>query len=153
MRLFSIVMMLTAAGLSAQTVARTPEFEAAVIRLAGSEPRRMQIQNDRLDFAGVSLKEIVAQAFHVETYQVRAPHWIERQNYSITAKLPSGATKDQIPPMLQALLVDRLKLKSHHENTEQRCTPCWWRMEALSSTKPRTSPPLRLNRGEVPGRA
>jgi uncharacterized protein (TIGR03435 family) len=35
--------------------------------------------------------------------------------YAIQAKLPTGASKDQMPEMLQALLADRLQLTIHHQ--------------------------------------
>jgi uncharacterized protein (TIGR03435 family) len=41
------------------------------------------------------------------------------QRFEIHAKLPSGATEEQVPQMLQALLAERFKLTFHHEQKEQ----------------------------------
>ncbi len=41
------------------------------------------------------------------------------QRFDILAKMLDGATKDDVPEMLQALLVDRFKLTYHRENKEQ----------------------------------
>jgi len=47
-----------------------------------------------------------------------APDWRRDARWDILAKLPDGASQDQIPEMLQALLVDRFKLVVHRENKE-----------------------------------
>jgi uncharacterized protein (TIGR03435 family) len=39
--------------------------------------------------------------------------------FDIAAKLPEGASEDQVPEMLQNLLADRFKLAVHRANTEQ----------------------------------
>ena len=39
--------------------------------------------------------------------------------FDIDAKLPAGATEDQVPQMLQALLADRFKMTIRRENREQ----------------------------------
>jgi uncharacterized protein (TIGR03435 family) len=41
------------------------------------------------------------------------------QRFDIHATLPAGATKDDVPEMLQSLLADRFKLAFHHEQKEQ----------------------------------
>jgi uncharacterized protein (TIGR03435 family) len=41
------------------------------------------------------------------------------ERFDISAKLPEGASEDQIPEMLQALLADRFKLAVHRETKEQ----------------------------------
>jgi uncharacterized protein (TIGR03435 family) len=45
-------------------------------------------------------------------------HW-GGPRFDILAKLPRGATADQIPEMMKALLVDRFKLVYHLEHREQ----------------------------------
>jgi uncharacterized protein (TIGR03435 family) len=39
--------------------------------------------------------------------------------FDIQAKLPPGASEDQVPEMLQALLADRFKLTIHREHKDQ----------------------------------
>ena len=39
--------------------------------------------------------------------------------FDIAARLPEGATKDDVPEMLRALLVERFKLAAHREKSEQ----------------------------------
>jgi uncharacterized protein (TIGR03435 family) len=49
-----------------------------------------------------------------------APDWMQGgEKFDISAKLPDGATKDQIPQMFQSLLEDRFGLASHRESRER----------------------------------
>lgn len=40
------------------------------------------------------------------------------ERFDIQAKVPEGATKEQVPEMLQALLIERFQLKIHHQPQE-----------------------------------
>ncbi len=42
--------------------------------------------------------------------QIQGPGWIGEEKYDIAAKVPPGATKDDLKVMLQNLLADRFKL-------------------------------------------
>jgi uncharacterized protein (TIGR03435 family) len=48
-----------------------------------------------------------------------ASDWTGGAKYDISAKLPAGASRDQIPSMLQNLLKSRFKLTTHREYREQ----------------------------------
>jgi uncharacterized protein (TIGR03435 family) len=58
-------------------------------------------------------------AYNVRADQIMAPMWINTTRFDIEAKLPEGATVEQVPPMLQALLADRFKMTVHRESREQ----------------------------------
>jgi uncharacterized protein (TIGR03435 family) len=45
--------------------------------------------------------------------------WSDGPKFDIFAKLPEGASRDQMPAMLQNLLTDRFKLATHREYREQ----------------------------------
>jgi uncharacterized protein (TIGR03435 family) len=49
---------------------------------------------------------------------VIAPEWTAQERFDISANIPAGATRDQVPEMLRALLRDRFKLMSHPERRE-----------------------------------
>jgi len=56
------------------------------------------------------------QAFNLKPYQLpSAP----RDAYQVTAKVPVGATKEQLRTMLQNLLIERFKLTCHFEKKER----------------------------------
>jgi len=73
----------------------------------------------RINYTGVSLKNILMRAYRVRTYQIAGPSWIDSERYDVTAKLPEGTTQDQVPEMLQNLLADRFKMVLHFETRDQ----------------------------------
>jgi uncharacterized protein (TIGR03435 family) len=77
-----------------------------------------QVDGSRVDIGYTSLAELVRQAYSLKSYQLTAPDWMSGERYDIHAKLPEGATKDQVPEMLQSLLLDRFKLTFHRETKE-----------------------------------
>ena len=106
-----------------------PAFEVASIRSAaqitpdmitsGKLHVGMKIDAGRVDIGFASLRDLVMQAYEVKPFQVTGPDWMSAQRFDILAKMPDGATKEQIPAMLRALLEERFKLVAHRENPEQ----------------------------------
>ncbi|MEI9973127.1 MAG: TIGR03435 family protein [Ignavibacteriota bacterium] len=78
----------------------------------------MHVNPGRVEFIYVDLKTLVSIAYKLKPYQVTGPDWMSNQRYDIMATFPAGATRADIPQMLQALLRDRLKLEAHLENKE-----------------------------------
>ena len=70
---------------------------------------------ERLTIESMTLHRILMMAFDVETDQISGPAWIDSEKYTISAKIPPGATHEQFQTMLQNLLIERLKLALHHE--------------------------------------
>ncbi len=109
--------------------AQTPAFEVASIRSAAQiTPQMIQagklhvgmnIDAARVDIGYMSLRDLIPLAFDVKPFQVTGPDWMVQQRFDIVATLPEGATKEQVPAMLRALLEERFKLKAHRENREQ----------------------------------
>jgi uncharacterized protein (TIGR03435 family) len=79
----------------------------------------MKIDKARVDIGNFSLMQLVCEAYNVKTYQVVGPEWMKNlagaQRFDVTATMPAGATKEQVPQMLQALLAERFKLVAHKE--------------------------------------
>lgn len=64
-----------------------------------------------------NLGALISEAFGVKHgYEMEVPHWIETEHFAIRATPPEGATKDDVPIMLQHLLEDRFALKYHRES-------------------------------------
>jgi len=102
-------------------------FEVASVRLSPPESLGMNASivtdNSRVDYIGIPLSSVLRQAFRLEEVdQLVGPGWLADVNIDIHATLPSGSSKDKVPAMLQALLMERFGLKSHHE---QRLTPVY----------------------------
>ncbi len=65
---------------------------------------------------GSTLKMLLMTAYDVKPYQITAPPWLDTERYDIIAKVPVGATKDQVRVMWQNLLADRFGLTLHHQS-------------------------------------
>jgi uncharacterized protein (TIGR03435 family) len=86
---------------------------------AGKKPESMRIAGTRASFVYMSLKELIASAYKMRTYEINGADWLTTDRFDIEARLPDGATKDDVPAMLQALLVERFKLAAHREMQDQ----------------------------------
>jgi uncharacterized protein (TIGR03435 family) len=85
---------------------------------AGRRPEWMRVEGSRATFTYMSLKELIGYGYKVRVYQVSGPDWLTTDRFDIAAKLADGASKDDVPTMLQALLADRFKLAAHLETKE-----------------------------------
>lgn len=81
------------------------------------------------------LRDIVAAAYRVKSFQIDGPDWMSTTPFDINGKMPAGTRIGQVPEMLQALLANRFSLVFHREKKD---LPVY----ALVVGKP----PLRLHR-------
>ena len=58
------------------------------------------------------------QAYGLKPYRVRPPARTDTYRFNVEAKVPPGATADQVKAMLRNLLTERFKLAFHYEKTE-----------------------------------
>jgi len=108
--------------------AQTPAFEVATIKpappitpqavMSGKMKIGENIDGARADYGYVNIEFLLTKAYGVKAYQVSGPSWIQSERYDVVAKLPEGATKEQIPEMLKTLLAERFKIQIHHETKE-----------------------------------
>jgi len=119
-----------------------PAFEVASVKLhvsgssAGPDaPRR---------FAGTfTVANLIIRAYGLQTgQQLIGPDWIRPLFLDVQAKMPEGATKEQIPRMLQTLLADRLKLAVHKES---RIMPVYELTVANTGSKLKEVEPSRFS--------
>jgi uncharacterized protein (TIGR03435 family) len=62
---------------------------------------------------------LAREAFDIKhSYQIESPHWMNDEYFTLNATVPGGATKADLPIMLQHLLQDRFALKYHHETRQ-----------------------------------
>lgn len=131
--LLSAGLLLCAAFAAAgQEAAAAPEFEAASVKPA--EPLnvgpmmaggRMQIRlgcsvpdPGRFACSGMPLRTLLAKAYGFKNYQISGPGWMDSERFDIVAKVPAGATPEQVDLMLQKLLVERFQMTVHRETRE-----------------------------------
>jgi uncharacterized protein (TIGR03435 family) len=86
---------------------------------AGKRPEEMHIETDRVTFKYYALKQLVAYAYGLPPIEVSGPDWMTTDRFDIAAKLPDGASKDDVPAMMKALLADRFKLVAHVDTKER----------------------------------
>jgi uncharacterized protein (TIGR03435 family) len=108
---------------SSAAPAARPEFEVASIKASPPTPPAQLSIGIHVDGAQVrctylSLKDYIRIAYRLKDYQVIGPDWIVSERFDIAAKLPEGASRDQVPRMLQELLEDRFQLKTHRDSKE-----------------------------------
>ncbi len=127
MRTQTLLLAITAIAAHAQAPAKL-EFDVATVKPAAPMINGMirvrmgggpgSSDPGRLNYENVNLKAILTKAYDVKSYQINGPAWLDSERYDITAKVPTGTTKEQFAVMLQNLLADRLKLTLHRETKD-----------------------------------
>lgn len=72
----------------------------------------------QITWSYATLKSLLMTAYDVKAYQVSGPAWLDIERYDIVAKVPAGATKEQVNVMWQSLLAERFGVTLHHESKE-----------------------------------
>lgn len=109
------------------------EFEVAEIKPVDPNARRTGFQfgvlpGGRVNLPGIPLRLLIMLAWGLPTNQnaqlAGAPKWLDTANFDIIGKLPSelapangpNVPLQELGPALQALLIDRFKMKVHFED-------------------------------------
>jgi uncharacterized protein (TIGR03435 family) len=92
----------------------------------------------------LALKDYVRIAYRLKSYQISGPERTATDRFDISAKLPDGATRAEVPAMLASLLQDRFALKTHLENREM---PVYALVVAKSGLKIKEVPTDEANGG------
>jgi uncharacterized protein (TIGR03435 family) len=74
-----------------------------------------------VDIGYFTVMQLICEAYKLKPYQVTGPDWLKNlqgQHFDVVATMPAGATKEQVPQMLQTLLADRFKLVVHNESKD-----------------------------------
>ncbi len=109
--------------------ARPPEFEVASVRLnpdpnyINATTPSLKIGGDQyLRFVQVTLRDLIMLAYGVGSGAVQGPGFLNgtpdnpADRFDVNAKVPAGATPEQVPLMLRALLADRFHLSFHRDS-------------------------------------
>jgi uncharacterized protein (TIGR03435 family) len=126
--LFLLLSLLTPQTVFAQPASTASEFEVASVRLGqpgGPHGIWTDGSRDRIRILGLNLKELIAEANEIKTYQVSGPAWIDTERYDVLAKIPSDVaalpSKERwmrIRAMERTLLADRFKASLHRETKD-----------------------------------
>src|SRR5688500_13591562 len=108
-----------AAGTVRAQIEQARTFEVASVRLASYEAGTSVVTDSRVDFRGFRLLNLLWMAFRIEPLccadRLIAPNWLRDVTVDIQATIPAGGTRQQVPEMLQALLIQRFGLRTHVE--------------------------------------
>jgi uncharacterized protein (TIGR03435 family) len=108
-----------------QASSTAPAFEVATVKpsqhLVGPD------YNNQLSYSptgiiarNVTLKRLLAEAYHLQLNQVLGPSWLDKNEYDIDAKAAGAGTKEQTALMLRSLVAERFKLTQHSEVRDMR---------------------------------
>ena len=121
---FLSLAIVSALSLWGQAPASQPQFEVVSIRpstdllASGQFKFGLHIDGAQVRCTYLSLKDYIIMAYHLKSYQFTGPDWMASERFDISAKLPEGATRDQVPAMLQSMLEERFQLKTHRASKE-----------------------------------
>ncbi len=99
-----------------------PTFDVAAIkpRIGGAGLVRVQpLPGGRLVVENAPLRYLILTAYRIKDYQLSGgPSSLLSEHYDIEAKAEGGSAPQSMGPRLQALLEDRLRLKTHHQTRQ-----------------------------------
>lgn len=100
-------------------VAAGPHFEAAAIKpVPAPEGIPHLVQNaGGIDYPAIWPFNLLMRAWNLQNYELSFPDGF-RQRWSVVARAPANTAPDQIPIMLQNLLIDRFQLRFHRQTRE-----------------------------------
>jgi len=102
--------------------AQQPKFEVASIKPAGDDQPMMvfgpELRNGTLLGQKVTLRIMLAVAYGIAEPRIIGPGWLDKNRFDMVGESPHGIPDSELRPMLQSLLKDRFKLKSHFEKRE-----------------------------------
>jgi uncharacterized protein (TIGR03435 family) len=72
----------------------------------------------QITWTHATLKSLLMAAYDVKAFQVSGPDWLDTERFDIAAKVPVGATNEQVNVMYQNLLAERFGVMLHRESKE-----------------------------------
>jgi uncharacterized protein (TIGR03435 family) len=152
----------SAALVAQKTTAKAERYEAATVKLAPTRdsmsPEQWRALTSKFgahvdgtlaEYTNMSLMQLISEAFGTPPYAIAGPDWLSLwrpQYFDIVARMPDGATQDDAPKMLQALLMDRFHLQIHRE---MQMKPVLAMIVAKDGPKLKPSPPTAPIDGPV----
>ncbi len=100
---------------SFEAVSLKPFPEGAPIQYSGCMGGPGSDDPGRIQCEYVTLKVFLQRAYKLRPSEILGPSWLDGTHFNIQAKLPAGATKEQVPAMFAALLTERFHVESHRE--------------------------------------
>jgi uncharacterized protein (TIGR03435 family) len=122
---FAVALAVESLSAQAAAPAKEKEFEVVSVRpveelsmeeyTATVRSRRPQVSPQSVRMPYETMEQLIQRAFGLAKSQVVAPDWTESRHFSVAAKLPPGATQDDVPEMLRNMLSVRFHMTYHTE--------------------------------------
>ncbi len=90
-----------------------PSAPGAGRRMVGFDGGPGTADPGQITTANTSLRMLIARAYDVKPDQVAGPAWLETEQFDIVAKVPPGATREQVGLMIRNLLAERFHMAAH----------------------------------------
>src|SRR5882724_9981916 len=140
--------LIAALQLYGQSDQASKSFEVASIRLLPEPSRGVNTGSDpgRWWRTNVTMASLLVEAFHIQGHAIAGPDWLRAARYEISAKLPAGVNREDVPLMVQRLITERFGLRFHREQRE---------MPGYALVTGRNGPKLKSSSGSpapIPGR-
>jgi uncharacterized protein (TIGR03435 family) len=113
----------TALAQQAQQQAQKPTFEVASVRMVDPNSSilvGMAADPSLVSYRNLTLRDAIRGAYKVRDFQIVGPDWMSTVRFEVDAKLPAGATTEQVPEMFQSLLEERFGLTWRREPKEMQ---------------------------------
>jgi uncharacterized protein (TIGR03435 family) len=120
---FPVVCSLLVLGAMAQQPPAKHTFEVATVKLIDPNNSvfvEMSADPSIVSYRNLTLRDAIRGAYKVRDFQIVGPDWMSNVRFTVDAKLPAGATTEQIPEMFQSLLEERFKLTWRREPKEMQ---------------------------------
>lgn len=100
--------------------ASQPKFEVASVKRASEEATSgargtglgvVEITSQRASYRDINFRSLLMRAYNVKRFQISGPGWIDSDRYDVVATIPEGTPAEDVPVMLQNLLIERFQMK------------------------------------------
>jgi uncharacterized protein (TIGR03435 family) len=141
--------------LTASAYAQSLQFEVASIKpfdpsAQGQTLAGIHVDGAQIRLLGLSLRDFLAMAYKIKATLITGPDWTATERFDISATLPAGGTRAQLPEMMQALLAERFQVKVHKDKKD---FPVYALLVGKSALKLKESPPNPDTDKDEPGSA
>jgi len=107
----------------------TPQFEVATVKASPPPTGRGPVaigtrggpgtqDPERFSCLRCTLASLISTAYNVNGMQISGPDFLTGDMFEIVAKVPAGATREQLREMVKNLLVERFKMTAHMETKD-----------------------------------
>lgn len=103
--------------------AKKPEFEVARVRMIDPNDTilvGMNADPSMVSYRNLTLRDAIRGAYMVRDFQIVGPDWMSTVRFEVDAKVPQGASSEDIPLMFQSLLKQRFGLQFRRDPKEMQ---------------------------------